>query len=155
MKRLTLALGFVALTACHERSHGEHAQGAHAAHKEEAPAPTTAATGNPVQQEMKLLTAALEAAVRSVGLGDVRGVEHELHRVHAAKQATEAALRDGRYRTPLNPERLDRFHELDEAFHHQLERLVEVSRSNDVQGTAKALGEILLSCQGCHQEFRR
>lgn len=154
MKRLTVTLGFVALTGCHERSHGEHAQGTHA-HREEGPAPSVAETGNPVQQEMKLLTTALEGAVRSVGVGDVRGVEHELHRVHAAKQATEAALRDGRYRTPRNPERLERFHELDEAFHQKLEGLVEVSRSNDVQGTAKALGEILQACQGCHQEFRR
>src|SRR5690606_18289658 len=65
------------------------------------PLPTTTAPPNPVQHEMQLLTGTLERAVRAIGLGDVRGIAHDLHQVHGAKEATEAAIRDGKYRPPL------------------------------------------------------
>lgn len=104
---------------------------------------------------MRLLTAALETAVRGIGAGDVRPVEHALHQVHAAKEATGAALRSGAYRLPRNPDRVQRFSELDEAFHGGLERLVEASQRNDVAATADALGVVMRGCQGCHGEFRR
>lgn len=127
-----------------DQQHAEHGSGA--SH----PDPS----GNVVQQEMQLLTAALESAVRGIGTGDVRPLEHELHRVHAAKQATEAAIADGSYKPPKNPDALDRFTELDEAFHDELRKLVAASRANDLSATADALGGVLRSCEGCHSEFR-
>lgn len=125
----------------------------HAGHV--APTLSAAPASNPVQHEMRLLTGALETAVRGIGQGDVRPVAHALHRVHLAKDATEAAIRAGRYRPPRNPERLDQFHALDEAFHAELGRLVQASARNDVAATATALGAVLQGCQGCHTEFRR
>jgi cytochrome c556 len=112
------------------------------------------ATGNPVQQEMRLLTAALAGAVRAIGAGDVRHIEHDLHRVHAAKEKTEAAIHEGKYRPPKNAERMDEFHQRDEAFHRELSLLVEASRQNDVARASEQLGAVLRGCPGCHSVFR-
>jgi cytochrome c556 len=121
------------------------------------PAPTSPASpapGNVVQTEMRLLSATLEGAVRGIGAGDVRSVALDLHRVHAAKQATEAAIVSGTYRLPKHPDAVARFHELDEAFHRGLRQLVDASARNDVAATAAAIGVVLGECQGCHAEFR-
>ena len=134
----------VVLSACGEHStdHGH------------VPSPVALAAKNPVQAEMRLLSEAMEATVRGIGSGDVREVEHALHQVHAAKEKTEAALKDGSYHPPKNGDKLARFAELDEAFHQELERLVEASRSNDVTKTTEALSNTLRACQPCHSEFR-
>jgi len=113
-----------------------------------------AAPGNPVQNEMRLLTSLLEASIRGIGARDVRPIEHELHRLHAAKEATEAALHDGSYRLPKSPDQLAAFAALDEAFHKDLEGLAEASHANDVPRAAEAVGAILRGCQGCHATFR-
>jgi hypothetical protein len=133
--------------------HAAHEQPAHPQPTQPGPAAAPPAA-NPVQHEMRLLTSALETAVRSIGQGDVRPVAHELHRVHLAKEATQAAIEAGRYRTPRNPEQLERFRALDEAFHGDLGRLVQASSRNDVAATAEALGAVLQRCQGCHSQFR-
>lgn len=153
--RNPFALGFglcvALLVGCREDAHSSHSE-----HTETAPRPLLSGTPpiNPVQHEMQLLTGALERAVRAIGLGDVRAIAHDLHRVHAAKEATEAAIREGKYRPPRNPERLDRFRELDVAFHGHLEQLVKASNANDVPATAVAFASTIQGCQGCHAEFR-
>lgn len=116
--------------------------------------PAPPAGVNPVQHEMQLMTAALQSAVRGIGTGDVRGVAHELHGVHAAKEQTEVALSSGSYRLRKNPERLDRFRALDEEFHRKLEGLVRASQDNDVSAAGAAFAGAIQSCQSCHAEFR-
>lgn len=165
--RLLLVAGCLALLAACEKPESRAAPSALApsavhGHSDEAheaapsaTAPPASAPSNPVQKEMQLLTAALEGAVRGIGMGDVRAVEHDLHRVHAAKEATEEALKSGGYKPPKNPDKLERFEALDGAFHTTLERLVEASKQNDVPATAAALGTALQACQGCHSEFRQ
>jgi len=103
---------------------------------------------------MRMLTSILEATVRAIGARDVRPIEHELHRLHAAKEATTAALRDGSYKLPMNPEQVDAFVAMDEAFHQHLGALVSASRANDIPRAADALGAIVRSCEGCHAMFR-
>jgi cytochrome c556 len=144
MKKMLLMV-LLMVAGCAEKSD-------HASHAPTPAAPAPAA--NAVQSEMRLLTATLESAVRGIGAGDVRGVEHELHRLHAAKAATDAALDSGAYRLPKNPEGVARFRELDAAFHAGLGRLVDASQRNDVPATAQAVGVVLSGCQGCHSEFR-
>lgn len=148
--RALLTLCF-ALVACREHGHSPHSE-----HSQASPQPLASAKApaNPVQHETQLLTGALERAVRAVGLGDVRGIAHDLHRVHGAKEVTEAAIRSGKYRPPRNPDRVDRFRELDVAFHGHLERLVNASNTNDVAATAAALATTIQGCEGCHAEFR-
>lgn len=151
MRRSSLALlvlGAVAL-GCHEDQDSHHGHGA--------AAPSSAASGppaNPVQAEMRLLSEALAGAVHAVGRGDVRGVEHDLHRVHGAKEATEAAVKSGKWAPPKNADELERFRELDRAFHDELEKIVAASRANDVAGVAAGTGRALSACQGCHSDFR-
>lgn len=103
---------------------------------------------------MRLLSTAMETAVRGIAAGDVRQIEHALHRVHAAKEMTEAAIERGSYRLPKNGDRVGRFRELDEAFHQKLEHLADASRVNDVPRAAQAVGDALGACHGCHTEFR-
>lgn len=110
--------------------------------------------GNAVQTEMRMLTSILEGTVRAIGARDVRPIEHELHRLHAAKEATTAALRDGSYKLPRNPDQVDAFVAMDEAFHEHLGALVSASRANDIPRTADALGAIVRGCEGCHAMFR-
>lgn len=141
MRAISIILCLTALLGCNE--HAQH---------QAAPSP---AGGNPVQHEMQLLSAALEGAVRRIGQGDVRPLEHDLHRVHAAKEATEKALRGGQYRLPKNADQAELFHTLDEAFHRDLERLVHASHQNDVDAAAKTLGVLIQACQGCHSQFRK
>lgn len=146
-----LALCF-SLAGCREHEHSSHSEHSGAASQ---PLPSATASSNPVQYEMQLLTGTLERAVRAIGLGDVRGIAHDLHQVHGAKEATEAAIRDGKYRPPRNPDRVDRFLALDVVFHGHLERLVKASNANDVAGVAAAFASTMQSCQGCHTEFRK
>lgn len=120
-----------------------------------APAPPPAAPDqNPVRHEMLLLTAALSNALAGIGRGDVTGIRHDLHRVHTAKDATGAAIAGGGYRPPRGADRIERFVELDEAFHEHLARMVAASQRNDVPAAAAALAAAVADCHGCHAEFR-
>jgi cytochrome c556 len=125
------------------------------------PAPTAAATtadaeppGNVVQTEMRLMTKILEATVRGIGAGDVSAIAEQLHELHAAKEATEAAVQSGAYKLPKNPDGVAAFLAMDEAFHAHLGALVKASRANDVGAASEALGQIMRGCHGCHTAFR-
>jgi cytochrome c556 len=115
-----------------------------------APAPPA----NVVQTEMRMLTSIVEATVRAIGTRDVRAIDQQLHRLHAAKETTTAALRDGSYKLPKSTDQVDAFIAMDEAFHEHLGALVLASRANNVQGAADALGAIVQGCEGCHAVFR-
>jgi cytochrome c556 len=122
-------------------------------------APTAApvdaeAPGNVVQTEMRLMTKILEATVRGIGAGDVSGIDEQLHELHAAKEATEAAVKSGTYKLAKNPDSVAAFTAMDEAFHAHLGALVKASRANDVAGASEALGQIMRGCHGCHTTFR-
>lgn len=119
-----------------------------------APAPAAAPPANAVQAEMRLLADAMAVAVRGVGTGDVREVQHALHRVHAAKEATGAAIASGAWKPAQRADQLPAFVAMDEAFHEHLGRLVAASGADDVPATAAALGDALRACDGCHAMFR-
>jgi cytochrome c556 len=158
MPKLILLLAALSTAACATGGahHEPHADGAPAAAQ---PAAATLeprrAPQNPVQAEMQLLEAALMKAVRSFAEGDLRPIAQSLHEVHQAKERTEAAIADGSYRPPKNPEAIDAFVAMDEAFHDRLVDLVRASRANDPVQAGAALGQVLAGCDGCHQVFRR
>lgn len=112
------------------------------------------APANVVQTEMQMLTRILEATVRGIGTGDVSGIAEQLHELHAAKEATTAAVKSGEYKLPKNSENVSAFLQMDDAFHSHLAALVKASRANDVPAAAEALGQIVRGCSGCHAMFR-
>jgi len=118
-------------------------------------APPAPSGVNPVQHEMRLLQDAMRDTVTAIAAGDVKPVAHALHKVHGAKEATGAAIKAGSYKPPKNGDAMAKFESMDEAFHKDLEGLVEASSKNDVAGTAAALGKAMSSCNGCHTEFRK
>lgn len=119
-----------------------------------APADAAAPAGNVVQTEMRMLTQIVEATVRGIGANDVRGIDEQLHQLHAAKEATAAAVRSGAYKLPKNSEGVAAFEAMDEAFHEHLGALVKASRANEVPAAADALAQIVRGCPGCHAAFR-
>jgi len=126
----------------------------HAGHGTAPGALDAAPPANPVQAEMRLLTATMELAVRGIGAGDVREGGDALHRVHAAKEGTARAIASGAWRPAKGADRVAAFVALDEEFHGRLGRLVVASEANDVPATATALGEVMAGCHGCHSAFR-
>lgn len=146
MSRLSLSLSLsLVVAAC-----------GHGATRCPGPAADVAITppANVVQAEMRLLTQAMEVAIRGVGKGDVSEVAPALHRVHEAKEATASALASGTWQPSANPETVTAFVAMDEAFHEILERMVVASRAGDVAGTSAALADAMRGCDGCHALFR-
>ncbi|MBK7072487.1 MAG: cytochrome c [Myxococcales bacterium] len=123
-----------------------------------APTPPAAAdcaapTGaNPVQTEMRRLECALQQAVAAIGRDELPAIAHQLHVVHAAKEATAQAIAAGTW-APATGD-VKAFVALDQAFHRELEALVEASMARDHAAAAAALGRTLGGCQGCHAAFR-
>ncbi len=75
--------------ACHETQH-DHGAAASA----------VPAGLNPVQNEMRLLLDAMRDTVTGIANGKVTTVPESLRKVHAAKEATAAALKAGSYKPP-------------------------------------------------------
>ena len=76
-------------------------------HHDKGPPPP--AGTNPVQHEMRLLHEAMRDAVTAIANGDVKKIPESLHKVHAAKEHTGAALGSGAYKPPKNGDKLARF----------------------------------------------
>lgn len=160
-----VALTALVLLGCDhglDEAHAGHGAGgteahaaAHAHGTSEDEPPPLAAGENAVQAEMRLLSAALANAARTFAEPDLTPIAAELHAVHAARARTAAAIESGAYRPPAGAGRIERFLELDAAFHAELEGLVEASLANDRPRAGAALGRVVTACEGCHAEFRR
>jgi hypothetical protein len=127
-----------------------------------APQPTNAAAASEsevsaLRVEMALLAAAMRITVDGIGTGDLSGVEPALMAVHAAREATEAALQDGTLTAPraVDPHLpAEHFTELDHQFHELLVELLTASRRQDTPAAIDALGRVLHGCETCHQLYR-
>jgi hypothetical protein len=107
-----------------------------------------------VQNEMRLLHEAMRDAVTAIGTDNLGLIGDGLHRVHRARELTEAAIEAKAYTLPKNAAKLDAFKEKDDAFHGELEKLVAASKSNDTKATSVQLGVVLSKCSDCHAQFR-
>lgn len=116
------------------------------------PAPASAGP-NAVQQEMRLLTAAMNTIVLAIANNDLQAIPPALHRVHGAREQTEQAIHSGAYRLK-DPSRLQAFLEEDEAFHDELVKLLRASRANDLEAATRQVGVIMNGCTSCHVKFR-
>ncbi len=109
---------------------------------------------NAVQNEMRLLHEAMRDSVSAIALGKLSEIPERLHAVHRARALTEHALETGSYVLPKNADQLAAFKALDDAFHGELEKLVEAATANDPVATGTALGSVMSRCEGCHAMFR-
>ncbi len=107
---------------------------------------------NPVQTEMRQLECAMQRAVAAIGRDELAMIASDLHVVHAAKEATAAAIARGDWK-PATGE-VAAFIALDEVFHESLGALVVAAQAGDAVATPAALGAVLGGCQGCHAAFR-
>src|SRR5581483_2352510 len=112
------------------------------------------AGGNAVQNEMRALNDAMRDSVTAIAWDDYAAIPKSLHHVHEARAATEHALESGAYVFRRNADRREEFVRLDEAFHHELEKLEEAASAKDPKATPAQLGVVLGQCHGCHETFR-
>ncbi len=108
---------------------------------------------NAVQKEMALLHEAVVVTLVGIENGDVSSVPEAFQKVHAAKRTTEAAIKAGEWK-PRPGSTVAAFQKQDDAYHHELERLVKAASKKDVAGTAKQLGAVINGCPACHAKFR-
>lgn len=122
-----------------------------------APAAAPEHGASALKTEMALLASAMRVTVDGIGSGDLSGVEPALTAVHAAREATEAALRSGTLAVPpaVAPDLPSaHFAELDQQFHELLVELLTASRRQDTPAAIDALGRVLHGCRTCHELYR-
>ncbi|MBK7859761.1 MAG: cytochrome c [Archangiaceae bacterium] len=108
---------------------------------------------NPVVAEMALLHEAVVVTLVGIETGNVDAVPAAFHKVHEAKAETARALDSGAWK-PKAGTTVATFKKQDEAFHHELEKLVKAAAKKDVPATAKQLGVVITGCPACHAKFR-
>ncbi len=155
MRRPNAALAFAALfvaVACNppRAAVSPAAAGALAASPDHVPAGI-----NAVQNEMRLLHEAMRDSVTAVANNQLSSIPELLHRVHRAREMTEAAIEHGGYRLPRNADQIAAFRALDESFHEELVGLLGAARSGDSTATATHLGTVMARCNGCHSQYRQ
>lgn len=128
--------------------------GAHHLHEAKAPAPTPQPGVNAVQNEMRLLTEAMDVIVRAVANNDLKTIPPAIQKVHQARQLTEKALESGTYKLAKGSDRLEAFIKEDEAFHDELVVLMKAVKGNNLQQASRQVGVLMNSCTNCHTKFR-
>ncbi|MFU8804728.1 MAG: hypothetical protein ACNA8W_13015 [Bradymonadaceae bacterium] len=109
---------------------------------------------NVVQHEMQLLTAAMQNILRHIADDNLAAVPLEIGKVHPVYELTHEAIEKGLYRPPFNPDQIEEFKAMDDAFHNDLVALVRASRGDDLQVAATTYGKLVEGCTGCHAQFR-
>ena len=117
-------------------------------------AASTSPASNPVQIEMRALHEGARAWLTAVSFNSLDSIPPTIEKIHAARNATEAALEQGTYKPPRNGERLDDFKRADEAFHAELVAFLGAAKDKDLVRTTHQLGVVLDRCTDCHQKFR-
>lgn len=112
------------------------------------------ASGNPVQNEMRILHEAARDWVTAIANNTLDLIPASIGKVHQARMLTETAVEAGAYRPPKNGDALADFGKQDDAFHAELVKLLQASRAKDLPRTTKQLGVVLDSCTSCHLRFR-
>lgn len=151
MKWLQLALAATIAAGCGEAEEAAHDPVAHEGH---APTERVPEGLNAVQNEMLLLEAATRDMVTAVANDQLDAIPPLLHGVHGAKDLTAKAIAAGEWKPPKNPDGIDGFVAMDEAFHGELVELLKAAQADDLPRATRQLGVVLAGCTGCHQQYR-
>lgn len=138
-----------ATTAAHEHPEPTHEPATTAAAPD-----AIAPPANAVQNEMRILDAAMREVLTMIANNQLAGIPDRIFSVHGARDATEKAIAEKRYLPPRNDEGIDAFVATDRAFHDDLVRLVKAARANDLAAATGAYASVVVGCTGCHQRFR-
>lgn len=146
---VSVAAGVVGASACHRDAHDHDAE-----HAAVAPLPSPSASGNAVQNEMRILNEAVRDSVTAIAYNRLDAIEPAIHKVHAARELTEKALESGTYKLPKNADQIEAFKAQDEAFHGELVKFLKAAKANDLVATTTQLGVVLDRCTSCHTKYR-
>lgn len=162
MKRIALAavLSLVLLSgnamakSAHDH-HGQAAAPAKAVQDRHAEAAAKLPVGvNAVQNEMRELSTAMNEILLAVANNNLKVIPESIHRVHSARQLTEAAIESGHYKLPKNSDKMAAFIKEDDAFHEELVALMKASKTNDLNAATKQVGRLVNGCTSCHTQYR-
>lgn len=103
---------------------------------------------------MRLLTDAMNKALLIIANGDLKDLPPTIFAVHGARNETEKAIKEGRYKPPKNPDDLEGFTATDTAFHDQLVRMVKAAKAGDRKEATAAYADVVIGCTNCHQQYR-
>ena len=109
---------------------------------------------NAVQHEMRELALAMQVTLNAIANNTLGDVTPAIHKVHGARDLTEAALKDKLVVLPKNGDKLAAFIKEDEAFHNELVKLVKAARANDLTAATRQFGVVMNGCTACHSKYR-
>ena len=103
---------------------------------------------------MRLLTDAMNKSLLIIANGDLKDLPPTIFAVHGARNETEKAIKEGRYKPPKNSDDLEGFTATDTAFHDQLVRMVKAAKAGDRKEATAAYADVVIGCTNCHQQYR-
>lgn len=112
------------------------------------------ASGNPVQNEMRILQEATRDWVTAIANNTLDIIPASIGKVHQARTLTEKAVAAGEYKPPKHGDAMADFAKQDDAFHAELVKLLQTAHAKDLPGTTNQLGVVLHGCTSCHLRFR-
>lgn len=117
----------------------------------------THAEENPLLVEMMLLNKAYRDIVSAVAIEDSPAIIKAIEGLesHQAVQATTNALKDGKIKTPKNPDKMKEFKRMDNEFHSSLKALLEAAKADKQPKIRTITKKLLDGCVKCHEQFRK
>jgi hypothetical protein len=109
---------------------------------------------NPLIDEMVLLDRVFMDVVSAVAVGNGNRVVSALEPMHGTQQRTHEGIHSGKVKIPKNQNRLGEFVKMDEAFHHNLERLAAAARKDNKGDMLSITKTLLDGCVNCHKIFK-
>lgn len=120
----------------------------------EIPPPGEGEPQNPLQVEMRALTAFMQLAIVAVANDTLELIPPAISRLHGTIEDTQEALKAGRMTLPKNAEDVEGFLAMDDAFHDQLVALLQAARDDDVARASMQLSALVMGCNTCHARYR-
>lgn len=116
--------------------------------------PVPKAIQNPLLAEMGLLNEAFKGLIEGIILNRWDKIEEPFHAVHMAKQKTHEALHHKQVFLPKNTNKVAEFVKMDEAFHHDLEKMLGAVKKKDQKEALRLTHKLMDQCVACHNMYR-
>lgn len=122
----------------------------------EVPVKAVAAVGdNPILDEMVIVDKAFREIVSAVAVGSGPKVLRALQPLHAASEKTYDDLHSGALTLPKNEKNISEFVNMDEKFHHHIEKLAEAAHKDNKDTMLSITKKLMDACVNCHKTFKQ